>query len=344
MTLPLKTAIVGMGPQGRRMLKAVQRLPAFALVGVADTRPDCLEKLELPAGCSRSPSAEELLDRHRDVSVVLVTTTAPSHAPLALLAIERGARYVLVEKPMACSVEECLRIEEAARAKGVRLCVNHSTRHDPLHDWIRKEIATGRWGAVRSVYVQRPGIGLGCVGGHSIDQINNLVGRPVETVTGWIDAPKRKNPRGDQFCDPGGLLILDYGGETRGIVVQNEDGAGPISIEINLQRARIRVDEKLGECQILERDQSVVQGPNQPAAYIAAPPPASLPVRQDLSLLLDLALRELVAESPCRCTAAVGRDVLQILTAGYLSARSGHLPVRPGDLTESQKRLTLAVT
>ena len=94
------------------------------------------------------------------------------------------------------------------------------------------------------MYLQRPGIGLGCLGVHSFDMANYLIGKSPQKITGWIDEPIGINPRGSQFVDPGGLVVIDYGEGIRATVDQIEDGSGPAGTEIILNHARIRVDEK----------------------------------------------------------------------------------------------------
>src|SRR5690606_38665984 len=114
----------------------------------------------------------------------------------------------------------------AARKKNVRLAVDEINRFDPVIQHRREKIGSGAWGKLKSIYIQKPGIGLGCLGTHSFDLINFLTGTDPLRVTGWVDDPAGKNPRGEHFRDPGGLVIIEYKDGIKGIVSQIEEGAG----------------------------------------------------------------------------------------------------------------------
>lgn len=94
-------------------------------------------------------NAAELLDRERP-DVVHVLTPPQSHASLALQAIRAGC-HVLVEKPMALSVQEADAMIEAAGARGVKLCVNHNQLFEPVLLEAQRRLAEGRLGTVIAV-------------------------------------------------------------------------------------------------------------------------------------------------------------------------------------------------
>lgn len=66
---------------------------------------------------------DSLLDL--DLDLVDIVTPTPTHAELAIRALEAGAN-VLVEKPMAVSSKQCLRMIDAAKKSGRTLCVVHN--------------------------------------------------------------------------------------------------------------------------------------------------------------------------------------------------------------------------
>src|SRR5207237_602512 len=73
------------------------------------------------------------------------STPPRTHAPVALQAIERGC-HVLIEKPMAVTVDECDRIIEAAAQQGVSVCVAHSDLFYPPVLRARRHVAAGAIG------------------------------------------------------------------------------------------------------------------------------------------------------------------------------------------------------
>jgi len=83
-------------------------------------------------------------------NVIHVLTPPSSHARVALEALERGC-HVLVEKPVAESVEDALAIAQLAREKGLTASVNHSLLYDPQVRRALDKVRSGALGQVVSV-------------------------------------------------------------------------------------------------------------------------------------------------------------------------------------------------
>lgn len=332
----MKAAVIGCGPHGRRVVDALVAL-GHQVVALCDRRAEALEAVSCP-GAARVTDAEAVWALTPEL--VCVTTNGPSHAPLTLAALEAGVRRVLVEKPLGCSVRECETMIAAAEKVGARLAVDQLRRYDPVYVWLAERIASGAWGAPRALWVQRPGIGLGCNGTHSFDLVRYLTGREVTRVTGWVDAPVGKNPRGAEFVDPGGLVVMELEGGARAVVAQPEDGAGPTSVEVHLTGARIRVDERTGHTEVLERDLSIKPSPTQGVVYreVAAPPPGP----RDLGGMIRGVISELAGEGELRCAARHGLKAVEVLAAAYVSHRRGAPVTLP--LDEEGRGLWLPVT
>jgi predicted dehydrogenase len=136
----LRCGVVGVGVMGSNHARVLADLPGVELVGVAD--PDAKQRdfVVSVLGCAGFETAEALLDAGVDA----VTIAAPSHLhrDLALACIARGV-HVLVEKPIAPSVEEGRTIIAAARRARVVLMVGHVERFNPtvqaIKDAIRDE-------------------------------------------------------------------------------------------------------------------------------------------------------------------------------------------------------------
>ncbi len=112
-------------------------LPGVKLVGVADPDRKQRDFVSRALGCSAFSDVEALLAHGVDA----VTIAAPTHLhqELALACIERGV-HVLVEKPIAPSVEEGRAIIAAARHAGVTLMVGHVERFNPTVEAIKDAI------------------------------------------------------------------------------------------------------------------------------------------------------------------------------------------------------------
>ena len=338
----MKAAVIGLGPHGLRIVRALSQVPGVELAAVVDRSEQALAA-EMPPGVARYRSDSELWSRG-DVMLACIATNGPSHAPLALAAMTGGARFLLVEKPMACSLAECDQIICKAETTQTRVAVGHTSRYAPSYRWLRERISSGDWGQVRAIWIQRPGIGLGCNATHSFDLVTYLAGRRVEQVTAWVDEPLGENPRGSQFVDPGGLVVMELAGGARGIVAQIEDGAGPMCVEIDMTAARIRMDEKNDNLEVLVRDLSVKKGPNKPAVYQAIELPNGVSAKSDMISLTRDCLTDLVAGRPLLSGTHEGCASIEVLVAAHLSHRRGHarqsLPLE----TREELELWLPVT
>lgn len=334
----MRTGIVGLGPHGQRILKAIAGVPTLSLVSAVDRDSTVLEGLG--DSVRRYTRLEDALGD--DLDLLCIATNGPSHAPLALAAIEAGVRHVFVEKPMACSVAECEAMLDAAARQGARIAVDHPRRYSPAYRFLRDGIREGAWGQLRAIHVQRPGIGLGCLATHSYDLIRFLSDREVVRVTGWVDPPVRPNPRGEDFIDPGGMSVLELEGGGRATVVQIEDGAGPMSVQIDLTSARIRLCEKSPRLEIIERDHSVKKRPGVPAAYDVQIAPEGHDGSRSLVGEITSLLADFVDGSE-EVSGAVGLASIEILVATYESHDHGNQPIEL-PLSESARERWLPVT
>jgi len=112
--------IVGAGAILPHHLEALRTVPGFTVAGVCDTDPARLAAAVASLGCPGFADWRALLDRRPDVVAVLLPHHL--HAPVALAALDHGC-HVVVEKPMAGSVDECRAMLAAARAAGRMLAV-----------------------------------------------------------------------------------------------------------------------------------------------------------------------------------------------------------------------------
>jgi UDP-N-acetylglucosamine 3-dehydrogenase len=134
---PLRIGVVGVGVMGSNHARVFAGLPGVELVGVADPDRKQAEFVAHTLGCAAVAEAEELLD----LGIDAVTVAAPTHLhhPIALACIARGI-HVLVEKPIASTVEQGQDIIAAARQAGVTLMVGHVERFNPAVEAIKDAI------------------------------------------------------------------------------------------------------------------------------------------------------------------------------------------------------------
>ena len=121
---PLRVGVIGVGSLGYHHARILRDLPGTELVGVHDADSTRLAQVASELEIRASASLDELL-AGVDAAVIAVTTTA--HAPVALAAIDRGVS-VLIEKPIAPSIEEADEILDRARSAGVLVATGHVER------------------------------------------------------------------------------------------------------------------------------------------------------------------------------------------------------------------------
>jgi predicted dehydrogenase len=134
---PLRVGVVGVGVMGSNHARVFAGLPGTELVAVADPDRKQAEFVARTLGCGSVANVEELLDREVDA----ITIAAPTHLhrDIALMCIRRGV-HVMVEKPIASSVDEGRQIIGAARHAGVTLMVGHVERFNPAVEAIKEAI------------------------------------------------------------------------------------------------------------------------------------------------------------------------------------------------------------
>src|SRR4051812_43346744 len=133
----LRVGVVGVGVMGSNHARVFAGLPGAELVGVADPDRRQADFVARTLGCKAVEDVAGLLDLNVDA----ITIAAPTHLhhDIALECIARGV-HVMVEKPIASSVEEGREIIEAAARAGVTLMVGHVERFNPAVEAIKEAL------------------------------------------------------------------------------------------------------------------------------------------------------------------------------------------------------------
>jgi 2-alkyl-3-oxoalkanoate reductase len=150
----LKAVIIGSG-----LIAKLKHIPAFHkhrdklhLAAICDVN---LEGARQAASASGIPTAyadvSEMLDKEKP-DLVDICTPPKTHAAIAIQALEAGSN-VLIEKPMAQTVEECDAIIAAARKKNVKICVAHSDLFYYPFIEARKLVNQGAIGTFRGMQI-----------------------------------------------------------------------------------------------------------------------------------------------------------------------------------------------
>jgi UDP-N-acetylglucosamine 3-dehydrogenase len=149
----MKVGVIGAGFIGAIHLDAYANMPEVEVLGVADARPESATAGAAIVGAHAYPSYEELVAAE-EVDVVDVCLPTAYHRELALKAARQG-KHVILEKPIARTLEDAEAIVEAFSSTHQRLFVGHVVRFFPEYQRIKAMMDEGDLGTVGIVRTSR---------------------------------------------------------------------------------------------------------------------------------------------------------------------------------------------
>lgn len=155
---PVRVGFVGLGNIGHYHADKIVDISNVDIVGGVDINPDARARFAEKYGVESFESYERLYDA--DIDCVIVTTPNKFHEEYAVAALQSGLD-VLLEKPLAHSLESAERIAEAANnAEGFCMVGFHNRFRNPVQV-VKGYQDDGRLGTVRHVeanFIRRRGI------------------------------------------------------------------------------------------------------------------------------------------------------------------------------------------
>jgi predicted dehydrogenase len=125
---PLRVGVIGVGHLGLAHAKNYQRIPGVQLAGIHDTNARRAEEKARELGCRSFAHIEDLLG---DVQAVSVVVPTEYHHEVGMKVLDRKL-HVLMEKPIARTVEEADHMVRLAGEKGVVFQIGHIERYNPV--------------------------------------------------------------------------------------------------------------------------------------------------------------------------------------------------------------------
>ncbi len=148
-----RIAVIGAGVMGRNHARVLSEMPGVDLVAVVDMFRDAAERICNRCGGRPYCDVIAMLDELRPDAVIVSVPTS-EHLAVAREAIVRGI-HVLVEKPIAESIEEAQSMIDLAQAYGVVLSIGHIERFNPAVIALKEHIASGEIGRVFQIDARR---------------------------------------------------------------------------------------------------------------------------------------------------------------------------------------------
>jgi phthalate 4,5-cis-dihydrodiol dehydrogenase len=319
----LGLGIVGAGRVASNHARAAQRLDDVALRAIAEVDDSRRTAFAQEYACAAEGSLDALL-RRDDVDLVVLSLPHRLHADAAIQALQ-GGKHVLVEKPMAMSVEECDRMIAAAQAAGRLLAVGLTHHFHPVPAAARDLIRSGQLGrlvwATETQYGQRRlgsnpawlfdraegGGQLLANGVHFIDRLMMLAGSRIVAVKALVGSFFNTYP-----SDDGTLAYFQFANGAAGTLALTGHYSGaPTSLaQAVCAKGMLRYGKEL---EATDPDQPDVEG------YRVVPVPPANGFARQLQNVAAAIRGEAVLEVPGEW----GRDVMRTLFACEESSRSG---------------------
>ncbi|MGB2873852.1 MAG: Gfo/Idh/MocA family oxidoreductase [Gaiellaceae bacterium] len=150
-------AVVGAGNMGRHHARNYHDLPDAELRAVVDVDGARAQEVADQFGVPAFTDVETMLELVPELVAASVAVPTTAHSRSAGTLIEAG-KHVLVEKPIASTIEETDRLIRLAEKHSVVLAVGHVERFNPVVRELKRLIASGRMGSVLSLIARRVGV------------------------------------------------------------------------------------------------------------------------------------------------------------------------------------------
>ncbi len=208
----MKYAIIGCGRISPNHIKAAQN-NNLEIVALADIEKknaeDKILKFDLDSSKVKIYTDYKLMLKAEKPELVAIATESGKHAAIAIDCIESGC-HVIIEKPIALSIQDADKIIQKGKEKGVKVCVSHQNRFNKSIQKIRDAVDKGRFGKLfygtahirwsrdweyysrapwRGTWEQDGGALMNqCI--HNIDILRWMLGDEISEVVGMTDRLK----------------------------------------------------------------------------------------------------------------------------------------------------------
>lgn len=127
----LRAAVIGCGAVGEIHTQCLSQLDGMRMVAYCDTFLGRAKALHQKYGGWYSTSDPEQVFLDDTIDAVYICTHHDTHGMLAIKGCETG-KHMMIEKPLALSLEECYRVGEAVEKSGVKLMTAFKMRYYPM--------------------------------------------------------------------------------------------------------------------------------------------------------------------------------------------------------------------
>ena len=139
----MKICVAGAyGAFGLKHLDALKNIDGVEVTSIMGPTKEKIEALAAERGINHFSTTLEECIKRSDVEAVILSTPTQMHADQAIACMEAG-KHVLIEIPMADTLEDSARVVKKHRETGLTCMAGQVRRFNPLHQWIKNKIDAG---------------------------------------------------------------------------------------------------------------------------------------------------------------------------------------------------------
>ncbi len=182
---PLRVAQIGVGYWGPNLLRNLVSNNNCIVKTVADAAEERRDFVKgLYPAISLSDRPDDVFN-DPEIDAVVIATPVMTHFDLTMRALESG-KHVLVEKPIATTVDEVGQIGVLAEQKKLVVMAGHTFLYNSVVRYVKQLIDSGELGEIRYIYSQR--LNLGRIRS-DVDALWNLAPHDISIIQYWLDNP-----------------------------------------------------------------------------------------------------------------------------------------------------------
>jgi predicted dehydrogenase len=204
MTGDVTLAAVGLGYWGPNLVRCALELPEADVKYMCDLDAGALAKLARRyPGIARTQDLDQVLNDD-EVDAVMMATPVSSHYPLVKRALMAG-KHVLIEKPLASTVEECQELIALAEKQGLVLMPGHTFLYSPPVLKVKELLDSGEVGDLYFGTSSRVNLGI-----HQSDVsvVRDLAPHDFSILLFWLGRPDFIRAIGRASIVPGSLDVV----------------------------------------------------------------------------------------------------------------------------------------
>lgn len=219
----VNVGVIGVGAMGENHVRVYHKMEEANLIAVSDVSERALKKIEKKYGAKSYTEYSDLLE-NPDIEVVSVCVPTTFHHAVVMEAIKHK-KHVLVEKPIAFTLNEAEEMINAAKEAGVILSTGHVERFNPAVQKAKELIDDGVIGDIVSAFAKRVGplpprikdVGVSIdLAIHDLDIMNYLFEENIIQVYGTMNSSFDDS----EFEDHAEIMV-SFDNESTGIIEVN---------------------------------------------------------------------------------------------------------------------------